>query len=91
MSSESETSGGDAGDIALIGAVSVAAIFYQAGGGVGLVPKELEGGAFNTFQELIFVTGKAVLGGVVLKKWGTLGRLLRLRLRALRRGLRALQ
>jgi hypothetical protein len=49
MSSKSKTGGGDAGGIALIGAVGVAAIFYQAGDGVGLVPKELEGGAFNTF------------------------------------------
>ena len=91
MSGESETGGCDAGDIALIGAVGVAAIFYQAGGGVGLVPKELEGGAFNTFEEFIFVTSKAVFCGVVLKQWRALGRLLRLRLRALRRRLRALQ
>ena len=49
MGCEAEASGRDAGGIALIGAVGVAAIFYQAGDGVGLVPKELEGGALNTF------------------------------------------
>jgi hypothetical protein len=78
----------------------VTAIFYQTGDGVGLVPKELEGGAFNTFQEFIFVASKAVLCGVVLKQRGALGRLLwlglgalrlRLRLRTLRRRLSALQ
>src|SRR6202030_3644397 len=76
MSSEAEAGGRDAGDIALIGAVGVAAIFYQAGHGVGLIPKELEGGAFHTFEEFVFVTSEAVLGGVVLKERRSLGRLL---------------
>jgi hypothetical protein len=89
MSSEAEASGRDASGITLIGAVSVAAIFNQAGDGVGLVPKELEGGAFDTFEEFIFVTSEAVLGGVVFKERRALGRLLWSRL-TLGCGLRAL-
>jgi hypothetical protein len=80
MSSEPKAGGCDAGGIALVGAVSVAAIFYQAGDRVGLVPKELEGGAFNTFEEFVFVTGEAVFGGVVFEQRGTLGWLLGRRL-----------
>src|ERR1700693_109759 len=91
MSGKSETGGSDAGDIALICAVSVAAIFYQPSSGIGLVPKELEAGAFNTFQEFIFVTSEAVLCRVVLKQRRPLGRLLRLGLRALRPRLRTLR
>src|SRR6202035_5216802 len=80
MSCKAEASGSNAGGVALIGAVSVAAIFNEAGDGVGLVPKELEGGAFNTFEEFIFVPSEAVLGGVVFEQRGTLSRLLRRRL-----------
>jgi hypothetical protein len=90
MSGEPETGGSDAGGIALIGAVGVATVFYQAGGGVGLVPEKLEAGALYTFEEFIFVTGEAVLCGVILKQWGALGRLLRGGL-TLRRGLRTLR
>jgi hypothetical protein len=89
MSGESKAGGSDAGGIALVGTVGVAAIFNQAGGGVGFVPKELEAGALNAFQKFIFVTSEAVLGGVVLKEWRALRRLLRGRL-TLWRGLRAL-
>jgi hypothetical protein len=67
----------------------VAAIFYQTGYGVGLVPKELEGGAFDAFEEFVFVTGEAVLCGVVFEQRGTLGWLLGDGL-TLGRGLRAL-
>ena len=76
MSSEAKAGGGDAGGIALIGAVGVAAIFYQAGGGVGFVPKELKGGAFNAFQEFVFFASEAVFCGVVLKQRWALSRLL---------------
>src|ERR1700730_1610207 len=90
MSSEAEAGGSDAGGVALIGAIGVAAIFYEAGGWVGLVPKELEGGAFNTLQEFVFVASEAVLCWVVLKQRRTLGGLLRNRL-TLRSRLRALR
>src|ERR1700737_2401428 len=90
MSSQSEAGGSDAGSIALIGAVGVTAIFNQAGGRVGFVPKELEAGALDAFQEFVFVTSEAVLCGIVLKQRGPLGGLLWDRLRTLRRGLRAL-
>src|ERR1700730_14281033 len=93
MSSEPEAGSRDAGHVALIGAVGVAAIFYQAGGGIGLVPEELKASSFNSFEEFIFVASETVLCRVIFKQWGPLGR--RLRLRALRlllrRTLRALQ
>src|ERR1700736_4655473 len=76
MSSESEAGGSDAGSIALIGAVGVAAIFYQAGGGVGLVPEKLEGSALDTFQEFVFFASETIFCGVVLKQRRVLGRLL---------------
>jgi hypothetical protein len=98
VSSEPESGGSDAGDIALIGAVGVTAVFHQAGDGVGLIPEELERSAFNAFQEFILIASEAVLCWVILKQWRPLGRRLRLRplrlrltLRALRRGLSALQ
>src|SRR5450432_1453986 len=73
MSGESKTGGGDAGGVALVGALGVAAVFDQAGNRIGFVPEELETGSFDVFEKLVFIASETILGGIVFKKRRALG------------------
>src|SRR5450432_1231952 len=65
MSGESKTGGGNAGGVALVGSLGVAAVFDQTGNGIGFVPEKLEAGALNVFEELVLVASETILGGIV--------------------------
>ncbi len=77
MGGKAEAGGGDAGGVALVGAVGVAAVFYQASDGIGFVPEKLEAGAFEIFEEFVFVASEAIFCGIVFEEWGALGSLRR--------------
>ncbi len=79
QTAQAEARCGDAGHVAGVSPVSLAAIFDQPGVGIGLVPKKLEAGAFEFFEKLIFFTGEAIFGRIASEeRVGSVG-LLRLR------------
>jgi len=55
---EAEAGGGDAGDYAGVVDADVAAIFDQAGLGIGLFPEEEEAATFELFEKLIVFGGE---------------------------------
>ena len=57
---ETETSGGDAGEIAGVGAVGAGAVFNQARDGAGLFPEEADGAAGDFVEKAVIVGADAI-------------------------------